>query len=123
MADAFSKKATNILPQSRLFNYKLYFNGLELSLRIAYLYKISIQELEKIRKYLIKNLKKSFIKLSDALYLSLILLIKKKDKSLYFYIDYRYLNALIKKDRYPLSFIIEILNRLTELSVFTKLNI
>jgi hypothetical protein len=45
-------------------------------------------KLEKMREYLMKNLKKGFIKLLNSLYLSLILFIKKKDGSLYFYINY-----------------------------------
>jgi hypothetical protein len=35
-----------------------------------------------------ENFKKGFIKLSNTIYLSPILFIKKKDKSLRFYIDY-----------------------------------
>jgi hypothetical protein len=41
-----------------------------------------------MREYLIKNFKKGFIKPFNALYLFLILFIKKKDKSLRFYINY-----------------------------------
>ena len=41
-----------------------------------------------MREYLIKNLKKGFIKLSNSPFLSLVLFIKKKDNSLYFYINY-----------------------------------
>jgi hypothetical protein len=41
-----------------------------------------------MREYLIKNFKKGFIKLFNAIYLSFILFIKKKDKSLHFYINY-----------------------------------
>jgi len=50
---------------------------------------MSSLELGKMREYLIKNLKKGFIKLSNSPFLSPILFIKKKDNSLYFYIDYR----------------------------------
>ena len=49
---------------------------------MAYFYKISSSKLEKIREYLIKNLKKSFIKPSEFLFLLLVLFIKKKDNSL-----------------------------------------
>jgi hypothetical protein len=55
---------------------------------MTYLYKINILKLEKIREYLIKNLKKDFIKLLDFFYLLLVLFIKKKNKNLCFYIDY-----------------------------------
>jgi len=41
-----------------------------------------------MREYLIKNLKKGFIKLSNSPFLLPILFIKKKDSSLYFYINY-----------------------------------
>jgi hypothetical protein len=41
-----------------------------------------------MREYLVENLKKGFIKPSDAAYLSPVLFIKKKDKSLRFCIDY-----------------------------------
>jgi hypothetical protein len=42
-----------------------------------------------MREYLVENFKKGFIKLSNAIYLSLVLFIKKKDGSLRFCIDYR----------------------------------
>jgi len=57
-------------------------------MRVAYLYKISSLELGKIQEYLIKNLKKGFIKLSNSPFLLLVLFIKKKDNSLRFYINY-----------------------------------
>jgi len=42
-----------------------------------------------MREYLIKNLKKGFIKLSNSPFSLPILFIKKKDGNLCFYIDYR----------------------------------
>jgi hypothetical protein len=54
----------------------------------AYLYKMSTLELEKMREYLVENLRKGFIKPSDSLYSSLVLFVKKKDGSLRFYINY-----------------------------------
>jgi hypothetical protein len=41
-----------------------------------------------MREYLVENLKKGFIKPSNAAYSSPVLFIKKKDRSLRFYIDY-----------------------------------
>ena len=49
---------------------------------MAYFYKISSSKFEKIREYLIKNLKKNFIKLFKFLFLLLVLFIKKKNNSL-----------------------------------------
>ncbi len=56
------------------------------------------KELEVVKKYLVKNLDKGFIELSQVLFTTLVLFIKKLDRSLYFYIDYRKLNLLTKKD-------------------------
>lgn len=41
-----------------------------------------------MRKYLVENLRKNFIKSLDLTYSSPVLFIKKKDRSLYFYINY-----------------------------------
>ncbi len=59
-------------------------------------------KLQKIKNYLIKHLNKDFIFFSSALYASFILFIKKKDDSLHFYINYKKLNALIKRNCYLL---------------------
>ncbi len=67
---------------------------------------------QKIKKYLIKYLNKEFISLSFAFYVSLILFVKKKDKSLRFCVNYKKLNTLIKRNRYSLSLINEILARI-----------
>jgi hypothetical protein len=123
LADAFSKRAADTLPQSRSFDHKLRFDGPEPSMTTAHLYKMSTPELEKMREYLVENLRKGFIKPSDSSYSSPVLFVKKKDGSLRFCIDYRQLNALTKKDRYPLPLITETLDRLANSSVFTKLDV
>ena len=48
------------------------------------------------------NLVKGFIKPSQALFASPILFIKKLNRGLRFYINYRKLNNITRKDRYPL---------------------
>jgi hypothetical protein len=123
MARAFSKKAADELPQSRPFDHKLRFDGPDPSIKTAHLYKMSSGELEKMREYLVENLKKGFIKPSESPFSSPVLFVKKKDGSLRFCIDYRQLNAVTKKDRYPLPLITETLDRLAESSVFTKLDV
>jgi len=76
-----------------------------------------------MREYLVKNLKKGFIKPSNSPYLSLVLFVKKKDRSLRFCINYWQLNTLTKKDQYPLPLITETLDRLAKSSIFTKLDV
>jgi hypothetical protein len=56
------------------------------------------EELKVVKKYLVDNLDKGFIEPSQALFATPILFVKKADGSLRFYIDFRKLNLLIKKD-------------------------
>ncbi len=87
------------------------------------LYQMFNHKLQKIKKYLINHLNKEFIFFSFASYVSLILFIEKKDDSLRFCIDYRKLNALIKRDRYSLSLIDETFVCIQESKYLTRLNI
>ena len=66
---------------------------------------------------------KSFIEPSSAPYAALILFIKKADKSLWLYVDYRKLNALTKKDSYLIPLINKIIARISKAKVFIKLDI
>ncbi len=80
-------------------------------------------KLQKMKNYLIKHLNKDFISSSSASYASLILFIKKKDNSLYFCVNYRKLNTLIKRNRYLLSLINETLTCIQDSKYLTQLNI
>ncbi len=84
---------------------------------------MSDYKLQKMKNYLIKHLNKDFISSSSASYASLILFIEKKDNSLRFCINYRKLNALIKRNRYFLSLIDETLACIQDSKYLTRLNI
>ncbi len=76
-----------------------------------------------IKRYIKKNLKKRFIKLSNALFTSPILLVRKLNRELRFYMNYRDLNALIKKNEYLIFRIDEILEQLISAKFLIKMNI
>jgi len=76
-----------------------------------------------VKKYLVENLDKGFIDSSQALFVAPVLFTKKLDRSLRFYIDFRKLNLLTKKDQYPLPLIDETLARIGHAKLFTKLDI
>ncbi len=80
-------------------------------------------KLQKIKKYLEENLKKKFITLSKASFASSILFIEKKDDSLRFYMNYWKLNALIKRDRYLILLIDEVLARIQDSKYLTRFTI
>jgi hypothetical protein len=82
-----------------------------------------VEELTAIRGYLYDNLEKGFIVESKAPFASPVLFVRKSDGSLRFCVDYRKLNALTKKNRYPLPLIDETLARLSKAKIFTNLDI
>ena len=81
------------------------------------------KEQEELRDYLGKNLSPEWIRESDSPVGAPILFVKKKDGSLRLGVDYRGLNAVTKKDRYPLQLIGEALDRLSTAMYYTKLDI
>jgi len=102
--DVFDRAMTDQLLSHRFYDHKIELIDEKTSSQ-SRLYHMSDYKLQKIKNYLIKHLNKDFISSSSALYASLILFIEKKDDSLRFCVDYRKLNALIKRDRYLLSLI------------------
>jgi hypothetical protein len=54
---------------------------------------------------------------------SLIVLVKKKDGSWRLYIDYRALNMLMVKDKFPIPLIDKLLEELVFGSIFSKINL
>ena len=66
---------------------------------------------------------KGFIRSSSSPAGAPVLFVKKADGSLRLCVDYRELNRITKKNRYPLPKINKILNRLVSLKVFIKFNL
>ena len=64
-----------------------------------------------------------FIRPSKSPYEAPVLFVKKKDGSLRMCIDYRALNKITVKNKYPLLRIDELLDRLTNVKVFSKIDL
>jgi len=84
---------------------------------------MSFYKLQKVKKYLNENLFKEFIISSKASYFSLVLFILKANEDLQFCVNDRKLNAIIKRNRYSLSLIDEIINKIVDCKHLTRLNI
>ena len=68
-------------------------------------------------------LEHEFIHLSDSPYGTPVLFVPKKDGSLRFCIDYRWLNKRTIRNRYPLPLPEEMLDRLDGARVFSKIDL
>ena len=124
--DVFSKADSDTMPLFRAnIDYKIKLlssSNLE-DLRYTVLQKLSTEKLETTQKYITENLSKGFIKPSNALQAAPILFAIKGDGSLRFYVDYQKLNAISKRDQYPLLLINKTLACIAKAKVFTKIDI
>lgn len=84
---------------------------------------MSREELLVLRKTLTDYLDKGFIRVSHSSAVAPVLFAKKPGGGLRFCVDYRGLNRLTKKDRYPLPLIHETLRNISKAKWFTKLDV
>ncbi len=80
-------------------------------------------EILELRRYLNENLSKDFIQVSRFQMIVSVLFVKKLEEELYFCMNYQDLNTITVKNWYSLSLISEILNHLSWVKIFIKLNI
>lgn len=100
-ADVFSKEASDTLPPHRPYDHQIHLDKPN-TLSFSPLYKMTTEELEEVKRYLLDNLNKGFIEPSQSPFAAPVLFVKKANGSLRFCIDFRKLNELTRKDRYPL---------------------
>ena len=80
-------------------------------------------ELLILQKYLKKNFSKKFIRFNFFEYSFLVFFVKKLEKNLRFCVDYRELNAIIKKNRYFMFLVQKTLDRICDFKYFIKIDI
>jgi len=120
--DVFSRELTDTLPERRPYDHKIQLQKGKTS-TFGPLYGMSQDELRVLKKYLKDNLVKGFIQASSSFAASSVLFVKKPSGELRFCVDYRGLNVMTVKNRYPLPLIRETLDRLAKVKYYTKLDI
>jgi hypothetical protein len=84
---------------------------------------MSAVELDTLRAYLDEMLAKGFIRTSTSPGGAPVLFAKKKDGSLRLCVDYRKLNSVTRKNRYPLPLISNLIDRLQSAKIYTKFDL
>jgi hypothetical protein len=121
-ADVFSKESASALPPRRPYDHQI---PLEPGVTPPFgpLYSLSEIELKALDEYIRENLSKGYIQASTSPAGAPILFVKKRDGSLRLCVDYRGLNKVTVKNRYPLPLIGEALDRLGAAFIFTKIDL
>ena len=122
LLNVFSKKDSDTLLPHRKYDHKIILEEKQKHGH-APLYKMSTQKLDAVKRYLDSHLAKGFIQASLASYSSPVLFVRKPGGRIRFCVDYQRLNAITKKDRYPILLIEETLAQLKGAKYFTKIAI
>ncbi|CAJ2642437.1 unnamed protein product [Trifolium pratense] len=86
-------------------------------------YRMSASELNELKKQLEELLEKKFIRPSVSPWGAPVLLVKKKEGSMRLSIDYRQLNKVTIKNKYPLPRIDDLMDQLVGACVFSKIDL
>jgi len=120
--DVFDRTQLN-----KLFSHRFYDHKIELisdsTLSHCWVYWMFFVKLLKVKKYLNENLSKKFITFSQTLYFFLILFALKANEDLRFCMNYQKLNVIFKRNKYSLSLIDEIIDKIVNCKHLTRLNI
>src|SRR5262249_45600562 len=87
------------------------------------IYSLSEFELKALWEYLETNLERGFIRPSSSPAGAPILFSKNKDGSLRLCVDYRGLNKITVKNRYPIPLTRELMDRINSAKIFTKIDL
>jgi transposase InsO family protein len=119
-ADVFEEKAAALLPQHKNSDH-----AIETTAEPPHypIYSMSVRELEVLRGYLREAQANGWIRPSVSPAGAPVLFVPKKNGELRLCVDYRGLNKITVKNRYPLPLISEILDRLSGSVIFTKLDL
>ncbi|MBW0511528.1 hypothetical protein O181_051243 [Austropuccinia psidii MF-1] len=97
--DVFSKVKAEKLPPHRACNHHIKLKG---SLPpVGVIYSSSNQESDTLRAYISENEEKGFIQPTSSSTGATVLFVKKKDGGLHLCVEYRKLNAVTRKNNYP----------------------
>jgi len=118
----FAKEDFDVLPEHRQWDY-----AIELILgvepKLLKVYPLSPVEQKELDSFLEENLRTRRIRLSKSPIAAPVFFIKKKNGSLWLVQDYRALNSMMVKNKYPLLLISELVSQLRGARYFTKLDV
>ena len=119
----FSKEMLHRFPPPRTWDHAIDLLPEAPKMIDCKIYPMTQGEKESLAKFIEEQLAKGYIRPSKSPYSSPFFFIKKKSGDLHPVQDYRRLNSLTVKNRYPLPLITELINQIQNARLFTKLDI
>ncbi len=120
--DVFDRAQLNKLLFHRFYDHKIELIS-DSTLFCCWVYWMFFVKLLKVKKYLNENLLKKFITSSQTFYFFLVLFTLKANEDLRFCVNYWKLNVIFKRNKYSLSLIDEIIDKIVSCKHLTRLNI
>jgi len=120
--DVFDRVQLNKLSSYCFYNHKIELISDSMSFRCRVYWMFSVKLL-KVKKYLNENLFKRFNTLSQTLYFFPVLFALKANEDLQFCVNYQKLNVIFKRNKYSLSLIDKIIDKIVSCKHLTRLNI
>lgn len=121
--DIFSKKASERMPTRKPYDHAVEFLEGSTLPRPARNYSLSPMERNSLDEWIQENLRKGYIRPSKSPLAAPVFFVKKKDGGLRLVQDYRKLNDITKKDRFPIPKISDLIDRLSKASIYTKIDL
>ncbi len=118
----FSQLSANSLPPYQNKDHAIELEPEKTSF-LSLIYNLFQRQLKTIRKYIDENFANRFICFLKCSAKAPVLFILRPDSNLLWFLNYRRLNVMTIKNQYLFPLIGEILNRLIDVQVFTKINV
>src|SRR5258707_1175256 len=120
--EVFSGTKANTLPPHQPYDLQI---SLEEGAKPFHrpIYSLSPPELTALREFLEEHTRNGFIRPTKSPWGAPVLFVKKKDGSLHLCVDFRALNKVMEKDRYPLPLITDLLNAPGPARIYSKIDL
>lgn len=121
-ADVFSKKKADTLAPHRPYDLKIELED-DGKPPFGPIYSVSPSELSALREFIDEHINIGFIRPSRSPHGAPVLFVRKKDGSLRLCVDFRALNKITKRDRYPIPLLSDLLDAPRKARFYTKIDL